>query len=87
MMKLKLTPTQNLCIGYLESGFKLIQLDQQYYFIKGERCQKVLPKTLNALVSRGALSHTDQGDYMLSDEFIAHRKQMRQKGACKPTRH
>ncbi|QUX95462.1 formyltetrahydrofolate deformylase [Marinomonas sp. CT5] len=86
-MKLKLTPTQNLCVGYLESGFKLIQLDDQYYFIKGERRQKVLPKTLDALVNRGALAHTEQGDYMLSDEFIEHRKRMREMNDPKQTRH
>ncbi|MBR7889204.1 formyltetrahydrofolate deformylase [Marinomonas sp. A79] len=86
-MKLKLTPTQNLCVGYLESGFKLIQLDEQFYFIKGERRQKVLPKTLDALVNRGALEHTEQGEYALSDEFIEHRKKMRQKGEAELTCH
>lgn len=78
IMKLKLTPTQNLCVGYLESGFELIQLEEQFYFIKGERRQKVLPKTLEALVNRGALAYSDQGDYMLSEEFVAHRKRMRE---------
>ena len=38
-MKLKLTPTQNLCVGFLESGFKLVQLDDQYYFVKGDHRQ------------------------------------------------
>ncbi|WP_241557026.1 formyltetrahydrofolate deformylase [Marinomonas hwangdonensis] len=87
MMKLKLTPTQNLCVGYLESGFELIQQDDQYFFIKGQRRQKVLPKTLNALVSRGALAHTEQGDYKLSDEFIEHRKRMQSPSKTKPTHH
>ncbi|GGN32799.1 MULTISPECIES: formyltetrahydrofolate deformylase [Marinomonas] len=86
-MKLKLTPTQNLCVGYLESGFKLIQMGEQFYFIKGERRQKVLPKTLDALVNRGALDYTEQGDYMLSDEFIEHRKRMREMNEPKQTRH
>ncbi|TYL47523.1 formyltetrahydrofolate deformylase [Marinomonas sp. IMCC 4694] len=86
-MKLKLTPTQNLCIGYLESGFKLIQLDEQFYFIKGERRQKVLPKTLNALIDRGALEHTDQGDYTLSNEFVEHRRKMRVMHEPKKIRH
>ncbi|MCW4629973.1 MULTISPECIES: formyltetrahydrofolate deformylase [Marinomonas] len=86
-MKLKLTPTQNLCVGYLESGFKLIQMGEQFYFIKGERRQKVLPKTLDALVNRGALDYTEQGDYMLSDEFIEHRKRMREMNDPKQTRH
>lgn len=76
-MKLKLTPTQNLCVGFLESGFKIVQLDEQFYFVKGERRQKVLPKTLEALVNRGALEHTDQGSYELSEEFVEHRKKMR----------
>ncbi|MBJ7538827.1 formyltetrahydrofolate deformylase [Marinomonas transparens] len=86
-MKLKLTPTQNLCVGFLESGFKLMQFDEQFYFVKGERRQKVLPKTLDALVNRGALEHTKQGDYMLSDEFVAHRKKMRQVHETKPMQH
>lgn len=86
-MKLKLTPTQNLCVGFLESGFKLMQLDEQFYFVKGERRQKVLPKTLDALVNRGALEYTKQGDYMLSDEFVAHRKKMRQVSGTKPVQH
>jgi len=84
-MKLKLTPTQNLCVGYLESGFELIQLDDQYYFIKGERRQKVLPKTLEALINRGALTYTDQGRYMLTKEFVEHRKLLRE--ATKPVHH
>jgi|TARA_R110001592_G_C12953996_1_gene731641 hypothetical protein len=87
IMKLKLTPTQNLCVGYLESGFKLIQLGEQFYFIKGERRQKVLPKTLDALVNRGALAHTEHGHYMLSDEFIEHRKRMRETAKPKPVHH
>ncbi|MCB5162755.1 formyltetrahydrofolate deformylase [Marinomonas algarum] len=86
-MKLKLTPTQNLCIGYLESGFTLIERDNQYYFVKGHRCQKVLPKTLEALVNRGALEYTEQGDYLLSDEFMEYRKQMRYKSSSKLTCH
>jgi hypothetical protein len=86
-MKLKLTPTQNLCVGYLESGFKLIQLGEQFYFIKGERRQKVLPKTLDALVNRGALAHTEHGHYTLSDEFIEHRKRMRVMDEPEQTRH
>lgn len=86
-MKLKLTPTQNLCVGYLESGFKLIQLDSEYYFIKGERRQKVLPKTLEALVNRGALEHTPQGGYMLSDAFIEHRRKMRGMQVSKAMHH
>ncbi|WP_245931884.1 formyltetrahydrofolate deformylase [Marinomonas aquiplantarum] len=87
MMKLKLTPTQNLCVGFLESGFKLVQMGEQYYFVKGERRQKVLPKTLDALVNRGALSYTDQGDYILSAEFVAHRKRMREASEAVPVRH
>lgn len=86
-MKLKLTPTQNLCVGYLESGFELIQLEEQFYFIKGERRQKVLPKTLDALVNRGALSCCEEGNYMLSEEFVQHRKRMREANAPKPTQH
>ncbi|BFM47913.1 formyltetrahydrofolate deformylase [Marinomonas sp. THO17] len=86
-MKLKLTPTQNLCVGFLESGFKLVQLGEQYYFVKGERRQKVLPKTLDALVNRGALSFTDEGDYILSDEFVAHRKRMRESDQSVPIKH
>ncbi|ETX09770.1 formyltetrahydrofolate deformylase [Marinomonas ushuaiensis DSM 15871] len=84
-MKLKLTPTQNLCVGYLESGFELIQLDDQYYFIKGKRRQKVLPKTLEALINRGALAYTEQGHYSLTKEFVEHRKQLRE--ATTPVPH
>ncbi|TDO99010.1 formyltetrahydrofolate deformylase [Marinomonas balearica] len=76
-MKLKLTPTQNLCVGFLESGYKLIQSDEQFFFVKGDRKQKVLPKTLEALVNRGALSHKQDGSYCLTDEFIEHRKRMK----------
>lgn len=76
-MKLKLTPTQNLCVGFLESGFEVVRLDEQFYFVKGDKRQKVLPKTLDALVSRGALKYTEQGDYLLSEEFMNHRKEMR----------
>lgn len=76
-MKLKLTPTQNLCVGFLESGFEIVQLDEQFYFVKGNKRQKVLPKTLEALVNRGALEHTEDGDYLLSEEFVEHRKEMR----------
>ena len=83
-MKLKLTPTQNLCVGYLESGFKLIQLGEQFYFVKGKRRQKVLPKTLDALIDRGALC-TEQGSYKLTQEFIAHRKKLRE--GVKPVHH
>lgn len=86
-MKLKLTPTQNLCVGFLETGFELIQVDDQYFFVKGKRRQKVLPKTLEALVSRGALQHTDDGNYELSDEFKQHRKEMRSMVESKHTRH
>jgi hypothetical protein len=86
-MKLKLTPIQNLCVGYLESGFELIQLEEKFYFIKGERRQKVLPKTLNALVSRGALARSEKGSYMLSDEFMAHRKRMREAGSSSIIKH
>jgi hypothetical protein len=84
-MKLKLTPTQNLCVGFLESGFELIQLDDQYYFIKGKRRQKVLPKTLEALINRGALACTEQGYYMLTKEFVEHRKKLRE--AVYPVHH
>ncbi|GAB3477623.1 formyltetrahydrofolate deformylase [Marinomonas epiphytica] len=76
-MKLKLTPTQNLCVGFLESGFRLVQIDEQFYFVKGEHKQKVLIKTLEALVNRGALEHTPQGDYLLTEEFMMHRRSMR----------
>ena len=76
-MKRKLTPTQNLCVGFLESGFEIVQLDEQFYFVKGDKRQKVLPKTLEALVNRGALEYTDGADYLLSEEFIEHRKEMR----------
>lgn len=86
-MKLKLTPTQNLCVGFLETGFELIQIDDQYFFVKGERRQKVLPKTLDALVSRGALLHTQEGKYELSDEFKQHRKEMRSMVESKHVRH
>ncbi|MCV2402166.1 formyltetrahydrofolate deformylase [Marinomonas sp. C2222] len=79
-MKLKLTPTQNLCVGFLESGFELIELDEQFFFVKGDKRQKVLPKTLTALIDRGALSRTDRGEYLLTDEFIEHRKSMCKKG-------
>lgn len=84
-MKLKLTPTQNLCVGYLESGFELIQLDDEYYFIKGERRQKVLPKTLEALIKRGALIYTEQGHYRLTKEFVEHRKKLCE--VVKPIHH
>lgn len=83
-MKLKLTPTQNLCVGYLESGFELIQLGEQFYFVKGKRRQKVLPKTLDALIDRGALC-TEQGSYKLTQEFIDHRKKLRE--GEKPVHH
>lgn len=86
-MKLKLTPTQNLCVGFLETGFELVQVDDQYFFIKGKRRQKVLPKTLEALVSRGALRHTHDGNYELSEEFKQHRKEMRSTVESKHTRH
>lgn len=86
-MKLKLTPTQNLCVGFLETGFELVQVDDQFFFVKGNRRQKVLSKTLDALVSRGALHFTDQGTYELSDEFKRHRKEMRSLVAPKHTRH
>lgn len=86
-MKLKLTPTQNLCVGFLETGFELIQVDDQYFFVKGERRQKVLPKTLDALVSRGALRHTNEGKYELSEEFKQHRREMRSLVEPKHTRH
>lgn len=87
-MKLKLTPTQNLCVGFLETGFELVQVDDQYFFVKGERRQKVLPKTLDALVNRGALQHTRDGKYELSDEFKEHRKEMRSANIdSKHTRH
>ncbi|RDL43147.1 formyltetrahydrofolate deformylase [Marinomonas piezotolerans] len=86
-MKLKLTPTQNLCVGFLETGFELIQVDDQYYFVKGDRRQKVLSKTLEALVTRGALKHTREGKYELSDEFKQHRKRMRSPVESKHTRH
>ncbi|MCZ2722823.1 formyltetrahydrofolate deformylase [Marinomonas sp. 15G1-11] len=76
-MKLKLTPTQNLCIGFLESGFKVVQIDDHFYFMKGDRKQKVLSKTLDALVNRGALEHKVDGDYELSEAFLEYRKQMR----------
>ena len=86
-MKLKLTPTQNLCVGYLESGFELVQLEEQFYFIKGTRRQKILPKTLNALIVRGALELSDKGSYMLSDEFMAHRKRMRETDHTRVVQH
>lgn len=76
-MKLKLTPTQNLCVGFLESGFKVMQINDNYYFVKGKRQQKVLSKTLDALIKRGAAQYSDSGEYQLSDEFVAHRQQMR----------
>lgn len=79
-MKLKLTPTQNLCVGFLESGFKLVQQDEQFYFVKGEHRQRVLPKTLDALVNRGALEHTEHGDYLLTEAFVEHRRKMREVG-------
>lgn len=86
-MKLKLTPTQNLCVGYLESGFEVVQLEEQFFFVKGNKRQKVLPKTLEALINRGAVKCTKQGDYMLSDEFVEHRKQMRSAIKSKHTHH
>ncbi|TPE51318.1 formyltetrahydrofolate deformylase [Maribrevibacterium harenarium] len=86
-MKLKLTPTQNLCIGFIESGFDLVELDDKLYFVKGERRQKVLPKTLDALVSRGALAVTDDGQYQLSEEFKQHRQRMREPFDSGHTRH
>ncbi|MDB4837373.1 formyltetrahydrofolate deformylase [Marinomonas sp.] len=86
-MKLKLTPTQNLCVGFLESGFELIELDEQYFFVKGNHRQKVLPKTLTALMDRGALACSDQGEYMLTEEFLAHRKRMCNKETSKATKH
>ncbi|WP_133010553.1 formyltetrahydrofolate deformylase [Marinomonas flavescens] len=86
-MKLKLTPTQNLCVGFLESGFEVVRLDEQFYFVKGDKRQKVLPKTLDALVSRGALKYTEQGDYLLSEEFMNHRKEMRSLVKHRVTHH
>ncbi|GAA0828629.1 MULTISPECIES: formyltetrahydrofolate deformylase [Marinomonas] len=86
-MKLKLTPTQNLCVGFLESGFEIVQLDEQFYFVKGDKRQKVLPKTLEALVNRGALECTEQGDYLLSEAFVEHRKEMRSMRKSQVTHH
>ena len=86
-MKLKLTPTQNLCVGFLESGFKVVQVDDQFFFVKGEHKQKVLYKTLDALINRGAVEFKNDGDYALSKEFLAHRKQMRSPVASPHTRH
>ncbi|MBJ7550467.1 formyltetrahydrofolate deformylase [Marinomonas ostreistagni] len=86
-MKLKLTPTQNLCVGFLETGFELIQVGDQYFFVKGKRRQKVLSKTLEALVSRGALKYTREGTYELSEEFKQHRKEMRSLVESKHVRH
>lgn len=86
-MKLKLTPTQNLCVGFLETGFELIQVDDQFFFVKGDRRQKVLPKTLDALVNRGALRHTQEGSYELSEEFKQHRREMRSTIESKHIRH
>ncbi|MFD1382548.1 hypothetical protein ACFQ45_04180 [Rhodanobacter aciditrophus] len=86
-MKLKLTPTQNLCVGFLETGFELIQVDDQFFFVKGDRKQKVLPKTLDALVNRGALQTTQEGTYELSDEFKEYRQQMRSTEEVKHIRH
>lgn len=86
-MKLKLTPTQNLCVGFLESGFKVMQVDDQYFFVKGDRRQKVLPKTLEALVNRGAVQYDENGDYELSEAFLEHRKQMRSPVHMNHTRH
>lgn len=80
-MKLKLTPTQNLCVGFLESGFKVVQIGDHFYFMKGDRKQKVLSKTLDALVSRGALEQKNSGDYQLSEAFLEYRKQM-----CSPVK-
>lgn len=76
-MKLKLTPTQNLCVGFLESGFKVIRIKDNYYFVKGDRQQKVLSKTLDALIDRGAAYYDDNGNYQLSNEFVEHRKRLR----------
>lgn len=86
-MKLKLTPTQNLCIGFLESGFKVMQVNDQFYFVKGDHKQKVLPKTLDALVSRGAIDYRDDGEYQLSQDFIKHRQRMRTPSDGSETRH
>ncbi|MFT2109628.1 formyltetrahydrofolate deformylase [Marinomonas sp. 2405UD68-3] len=86
-MKLKLTPTQNLCIGFLESGFKVVQVEEHFYFMKGDRKQKVLFKTLDALVNRGALKHGNDGDYSLSEEFLEYRKQMRSPIKSSHTHH
>ncbi|ADZ91792.1 hypothetical protein [Marinomonas mediterranea] len=86
-MKLKLTPTQNLCVGFLESGYELIQLDEQFFFVKGDRRQKVLPKTLEALVNRGALLHQKDGSYCLTDEFMEHRRRMRSPDSAQAIRH
>lgn len=86
-MKLKLTPTQNLCVGFLESGFEVVQLEDQFYFVKGDKRQKVLPKTLEALVNRGALECTEQGNYLLSEEFVEHRKEMRSVGKSQLAHH
>ena len=85
-MKLKLTPTQNLCVGFLESGFKLVQLDDQYYFVKGDHRQRVLSKTLDALINRGAIEYTEHGDYLLTEAFVEHRKKMRV-ASKSPTKH
>lgn len=86
-MKLKLTPTQNLCVGFLETGFELIQVDDQFFFVKGDRKQKVLSKTLDALVNRGALQTTREGTYELSEEFKEYRQQMRSTVEAKHIRH
>lgn len=86
-MKLKLTPTQNLCVGFLESGFEVVQLNEQFYFVKGDKRQKVLPKTLDALVKRGALKYTEKGNYLLSEEFVEHRKAMRSLVRSRYTQH
>lgn len=86
-MKLKLTPTQNLCVGFLESGFKVVRIGDQYYFVKGDRRQKVLPKTLEALVNRGAVEFDENGDYELTEEFREHRKRMRSPLHTGHTRH
>lgn len=75
-MKLKLTPTQNLCVGFLETGFHVEQIKDNYYFVKGDRQQKVLAKTLDALIERGAAKYGENGEYQLSDEFVAYRKKM-----------
>jgi hypothetical protein len=88
MMKLKLTPTQNLCVGFLESGFKVMQINDEFFFVKGERRQKVLEKSLMALVNRGAVEYREEAvEDLLSDAFVEHRQQMRSLVSSRHTRH